>query len=157
MSRSIGDRLPHDVMAAFDGRDLERKIGLAFPLVTVDADGSPRTCLLSMGEVLAVDDKVMRIVLWAGTRTARNLRASRPALFTYLGPDVVYHIRGQARPLPGTASVPAERFALGVSSVETDRHAGMPVVNTITFGVTSEDRPVVLRRWRGQLDDLRRP
>jgi hypothetical protein len=154
MSRSLGDRLPDEVVAAFDGSDLDHKLGLAFPLVTVDADGTPRTCLLSMGEVLAVDHRQLRFLLWSGTRTARNLRESRSALLTYLGPDAVYHIRGLAKVLPGSDR--AERFALDVGSVETDRHAGMPVVDTIRFEVTSDRRGDVLRTWRDQLDELRR-
>ena len=63
MAKSLGDRLPQTVLRAFDGNDLEAKVGPAHLLVTVDPDGSPRPCMLSAGEVLAPDDRRLRVLL----------------------------------------------------------------------------------------------
>jgi hypothetical protein len=73
MSKVIGDRLPDEITRAFDGRDLGSKIGPAHLLVTTDEDGMPRPCMRSAGEVLATGDDRLRLILWTGSTTCRNL------------------------------------------------------------------------------------
>ena len=69
MSRLIGETIPAELAEALDGEELERKIGPAYLLVTSDDDGTPRPCMLSAGEVLAVDERRLRFALWTGSRT----------------------------------------------------------------------------------------
>ncbi|HXF74207.1 MAG TPA: hypothetical protein VNO79_16575 [Actinomycetota bacterium] len=153
MSRAVGDRLPREVLEAFDGRDLERKVGPAYLLVTTDEDGTPRPCMLSAGEVLAPDDRRLRVALWAGTRTARNLARGSPALLCFVAPGTVFYVRGTPRPLAPAADL--ERFEIAVSSVESDLHPGMPVTHGIGFAVERDDPAEVVRAWRAQIEALR--
>jgi hypothetical protein len=155
MTKRIGDRLPEEVVRAFDGEDLERKIGPAYVLMTVDADGVPRPCMLSAGEIVATDDRTLRLALWSGTRTSRNLADGRPALLCYVAPGSVLYIRGTPRPLGGSDETRLDLFELPVDGVESDAHAGMPVTQTITFAVGSRDPAEVARAWRRQLEVLR--
>ena len=60
---------PDDLFGALDGRQLAGKVGPAYLLVTSDEDGTPRPCMLSAGEVLAVDARRVRFALWKGSRT----------------------------------------------------------------------------------------
>lgn len=156
MAKSLGDRLPETVLRAFDGRDLEAKVGPAHLLVTVDPDGSPRPCMLSAGELLAADDRRLRVLLWAGTGTSRNLAGGGPVLLCYVeGAEIVY-VKGEPRPLPREEGRGGfERFEIQVRAVETDRHAGLPVTGGITFGVDGGDRAKVARGWERQLAALR--
>ena len=155
MAKSLGDRLPETVLRAFDGQDLEAKVGPAHLLVTVDPDGSPRPCMLSAGELLAAGDRRLRVLLWAGTGTARNLAGGGPVLFCYVeGAEVVY-VKGDPRPLPAEGRGGFERFEIQVRTVETDRHAGLPVTGGITFGVDGGDRAKLARGWERQLAALR--
>ncbi len=156
MSRTVGERLPPEVLEAFDGRDLERKIGPAYLLVTADQDGTPRPCMLSAGEILAPDDRRLRVALWAGTRTARNLARGSPALLCFVTPGTVLYVRGTPRPLPPVEGSDLERFEIAVSSVESDLHPGMPVTHGIGFTVERGDPSEVVRAWRAQLEGLRR-
>ena len=72
MSKLIGDTIPSGLRQELDGEHLETKIGAAYLLVTADDDGTPRPCMLSAGEVLAVDDRRLRFALWKGSRTLRE-------------------------------------------------------------------------------------
>jgi hypothetical protein len=151
----VGDRLPREVLEAFDGRDLERKIGPAYLLVTADEDGTPRPCMLSAGEILALDDRRLRVALWAGTRTARNLSRGGSALLCFVAPGTVLYVRGTPRPLPAAGGSDLERFEIAVSSVESDLHPGMPVTHGIGFAVEGRDPSEVVRAWRAQIEGLR--
>ena len=155
MTKPIGDRMPQDVVRAFDGRDLERKIGPAYVLVTVDPNGEPRPCMLSAGEVLAVDDRRLRVALWPKTHTVQNLAAGGPTLFCYVAPGTVVYLRGRARSLGQDDSTKLERFEIEVESAESDTHAGMPVTQTITFSIGSADPAEVVRSWARQVESLR--
>ncbi|MGH2540820.1 MAG: hypothetical protein ACRDGK_09885 [Actinomycetota bacterium] len=155
MTKPIGDRMPEEVVQAFDGRDLDRKIGPAYVLVTVDPSGAPRPCMLSAGEILAVDDRRLRVALWPKTHTVQNLEAGGPILFCYVAPDTVVYVRGRARSLGQDDATKLVRFEIEVESVESDTHAGMPVTQTITFSIGSADPAEIVRSWDRQVESLR--
>lgn len=155
MSKHLGDRLPKDVVTAFDGQNIEKKIGLAYLLVTNDNDGTPRPCMLSAGEILAPDDKHLRVALWPGTNTSKNLTRGGRTLFCYVAKGTVYYAKGTSRSLgPGPGSK-LERFELSIDAVESDIHAGMPVKETVVFEVEGMDTSKVASDWQRQLDALR--
>ncbi len=155
MSKVVGERLPEEITRAFDGRDLESKIGPAHLLVTTDDDGTPRPCMLSAGEVLATGDDRLRLILWAGSATSRNLARGGPVLFCYVVGRELYYVKGTARALPPAASSKLERFEIEVQVVESDRHEGMPVTAGITFGIGDLDAAKVTAGWQRQLAALR--
>jgi hypothetical protein len=155
MSKLIGDALPDDLAAALDGTELGRKVGPAYLLVTSDEDGTPRPCMLSAGETLALDGKRLRFALWRGSRTAENLTRGGSALFCHVAPRTVVYVRGAVRALDGGPELNLDCFELAVESVESDDHAGMPVTTGITFAVERDDPAVVVAAWERQLSGLR--
>jgi hypothetical protein len=155
MSRLIGDTLPAEIVAALDGRELERKIGPAHLLLTRDADGTPRPCMLSAGEVLAVDERRLRFALWADSRTTANLADGGPAVVCYVAPGSVIYVRGATRPLDAPNEDRLRCFELVVDSVEADEHRGFPITSGISFEVASGEPGEMLETWRRQLELLR--
>jgi hypothetical protein len=153
MSTPIGQSLPREILDALDGTELRRKIGPAHLLVTSDEDGTPRPCMLSAGELLAVDERALRLALWAGSHTSKNLSRGAPALFCYVAPRAVFHVRGRARRLPSGDGL--DCFQLDVESVESDDHPGMPVTSGISFRVEEQDPGEVIDVWERQLAALR--
>lgn len=149
MATRIGDRLPPDLVAWFDGTDLESKAGVAYPLITVDESGSPRINMSSAGELLAMDDSTLRVVLWPHTNTGRNLAAGRPAMVCVVAPGSVRYVRGTATRLESPGEL--ECFELTVTALESDSHDGMPVSTAITFDTVKPGRDEVLASWRDQL------
>jgi hypothetical protein len=154
MARLVGDRLPPDLVRAFDGADLERKVGVAYPLVTVDEPGTPRFSMLSAGELLATADTAIRIGMWPDTRTGANLGAGREALLCVVVPGSVRYVRGRAVRLVPPAGAGLECFELTVHAVESDSHDGMPVATGITFTTVRPSRDEVLASWRTALAAL---
>ena len=155
MSRTRSDRIPPDLLEEFDGEHLEEGIGRAFILATTDEDGTPRPCMLSVGEILVVDDRRVRVLLWAGTHTAANLDRGSRALLCYVGPGTVFYMRGSPRRIGSRDEKPFARFEVAVESVQSDSHPGMPVIDTIRFDVAEQKRVKVLDTWREQIDRLR--
>ena len=155
MSTPIGDTLPEDLVAELDGTGLARKIGPAYLLVTSDEDGTPRPCMLSAGETLALDSKRLRFALWRGSRTSANLTRGGRALFCQVAPRTVVYVRGRVRGLDAGPDLDLDCFELAVDSVESDDHAGMPVTTGITFAVERDDTAVVVAAWERRLAGLR--
>jgi hypothetical protein len=155
MSEWIGSELPKAVAEAFDGSDLERKIGTGHLLVTLDQDGTARPCMLSAGEVLAIDKNEMRLGVWRGTHTAANLASDRALIFCFVTAGNVLYIRGKSKALTPVESGSLAIFTLTVDSIESDFHAGMPVINGISFTVSAQRRQDVVVSWSQQLAELR--
>lgn len=156
MSKLIGETLPPEVVGALDGTNLADKVGPAHLLLTGDADGTPRPCMLSAGEILAVDERTLRFALWPRTSTVANLDRGCGAVFCYVAPGTVLYVRGRTRPLPD-ADGPLRCFELAIDSVESDEHAGMPVTSGISFAIERGDPAAVVAEWARQLAPLRSP
>lgn len=155
MSRKRSDRIPPELLDEFDGDHLGEGIGRAFMLATTDVDGTPRPCMLSLGEILVPDERRIRVLLWAGTHTSANLDRGSRALLCYVGPGSVLYVKGSASRIGSRDEKPFARFEIAVDSVESDTHPGMPVVDTIRFAVAEQKRVSVLDTWREQIDRLR--
>jgi hypothetical protein len=155
MSKLIGDTLPDDLVRELDGADLAHKVGPAYLLLTSDEDGTPRPCMLSAGETLALDGKRLRFALWRGSRTGANLARGGRALFCHVAPRTVVYVRGPVRALDAGPDLNLDCFELGVDSVESDDHAGMPVTSGIEFAIERDDPAVVVEAWERQLAGLR--
>jgi hypothetical protein len=155
MSRLLGDTLPDALVGALDGTGLAGKVGQAYLLVTSDEDGTPRPCMLSAGELLALDGRQVRVALWAGSRTSANLARGDTALLCHVAPRTVVYVRGPVRALDAGADLDLDCFELEVASVESDEHHGMPVTTGITFAVEDEAPAAVVANWERQLARLR--
>ncbi len=155
MSAPLGDRLPTAVMSALSAAARERPEGQCVILVTVDPEGQARPCLLSVGELLAVDDRKLRAVIWPDSKTTQNLDSGRSALFTLACPPDVFHVRAEPRRLAAAPHSQLARFEFTVCSVEADTHSGMPVTQPMWFAARADLHDSVLVMWASQLDALR--
>jgi hypothetical protein len=155
MSKNLGDKLPVEILEAFDGTDIEAKIGRAYLLVTTDEDGTPRPCMLSAGEILVPDERRLRVALWPNTSTSRNLGRGSRTLFCYVAPGTVYYAKGRPESLGPAPGSKLERFQITITEVESDVHAGMPVEETILFSIEALNTEKVVGDWTRQLDALR--
>jgi hypothetical protein len=157
MSVYVGDRLPPRFKTAFNGRNLERKIGIAYMGVTVDPDGTPRSFMLSAGETLVVGDRTVRLGVWRGTRTLRNLKRPCQVLICFVVPGMVLYIKGRARLLKRDRDADVERIEIKVKSVERDVHPGLPVSQGLRFACNPRKRGLLLEGWKRVLEALRKP
>ncbi|MBH1938098.1 hypothetical protein I5Q34_28195 [Streptomyces sp. AV19] len=150
MSVRLGDRLPPQVMDLFAPAGRERPEGQCFLLVTVDPDGCPRPCMLSVGDLYPRDDRHLRAGVWPGSRTTANLDDGRPALLVLAAPPDVFHVRLAPVRLPDAPGSPSARFECTVTSVDRDGHEGLPVTRPMWFAARPDMRDEVLAQWRDQ-------
>ncbi|MCD9195160.1 hypothetical protein [Streptomyces albireticuli] len=150
MSVPLGDQLPRSVLRLFTPSERERPEGQCFLLVTVDADGCPRPCVLSVGDLCPIGDRRLRAAVRPGSRTAANLGSGRPALLTSAAPPDVFHVRLAPARLPDAPGSPLARFEFTVVSVDRDGHEGLPVTRPMWFAAHPERREDVLALWREQ-------
>lgn len=156
MSKLVGERLPREVFAAFDGTDLETKVGAAYLLCTVDPDSFPRYSMLSAGEILAVNDRTMRFAFWPGTQTALNIRSGRPATLSFVASGIVFYVQGIGHGLPSIPNLDLERVEVTVLRVESDMHPGLPVTDGIRFACEGIDATTLVSEWKTKLSSLSR-
>jgi|SRR5580658_1806310 hypothetical protein len=150
-----GPRLPSGVVELLDGHDLEAGVGLTIQLLTADESGWPRVALLSVGEVLVLDDSILRLALWPGSRTTANLTRTGRATLAFVHDHASYTLQVEARRAADLAE-PAERavFCGRVAALQRDEVPYAVLTTGIAFDLP--DPAPVLERWRTTIDALRR-
>lgn len=149
MSRSLGPRLPADLLACLSQVELAAHLGKAIPLITLDAEGRPHPMLLSYLEVRAQDPRTIRIVIGAGSQSARNLAERRVATLLLVEPEQTIYIKTRA----GSGPTPVEDlpdfrlFVLGVEDVLEDAPAEWESGIQITGGVRYAPPPSLDEAW----------
>ncbi|OLC16289.1 MAG: hypothetical protein AUH29_05460 [Candidatus Rokubacteria bacterium 13_1_40CM_69_27] len=112
MTHSRGPALPAELVERLSQRDLARRLGVALPFVTVDADGRPHPMLLSYLEVRAYDPGTLGLVLLKTSRSARNLLERKAGTLLVIEPDAIVYVK--ARALDGPLPVEGgDEFGLG--------------------------------------------
>ena len=151
MTRSARAALSPALVARLSQHDLEQRLGVALPLVTLDAAGRPHPMLVSYLELRAYDGRTIGLVIQAESGSARNLAERRLATLLIVEPDAIVYVK--LRALDGPLPVPgAEEFGLGYFLLEVEQvledsaaawEAGMRVSGTITY----EPPPALAEPW----------
>jgi len=156
MARSLGASLPPDLLHAFSQADLPSRLDRALPLVTLDAEMRPHPMLCSYLEILATDQRTIRVAIAATGRSARNLAERNAATLILVEPEWTVYVKCRAAGAPLTVGALA-RFVLKVEDVLQDAadpsEGSVRITSSITYGPPpSLDDP----RVRFTLDALRR-
>lgn len=162
MARSLGRALTPGLLERFSQRDLPRRLGVALPLVTVDAEGHPHPMLLSYLEVRAYDAGTVGLVIQSRSHSARNLLERQAATLLVVEPDAVVYVKLQALdgPLPvaGGEEAGLGYFLLAVEAVLEDAPADWEGAMRITSPVRYAPVPSLDEPWaRATLAALAEP
>lgn len=151
MTRSRGAALPPELVERLSQRDLHRRLGVALPFVTVDADGRPHPMLLSYLEIRAYDPGTLGLVILARSRSASNLRERRGGTLLLIEPDLIVYVKAQALdgPLPvaGGEAFGLGYFLLGVEEVLEDAAADWEGGMRITGALHYHPAPSLEEPW----------
>ena len=140
MTRSRGPALPAHLLELLSQSDLPSRLDRAIPLVTLDAEGRPHPMICSYLEFLAVDARTIRVVIGAGSGSARNLEARRVATLLIVEPERTVYVKCRAAGSPVSEGVLA-CFTLGVEEVLEDAPAEWEAGVRITSGITYSPPP----------------
>src|SRR5882762_775807 len=94
MSKLVGDQLPDDLYQRLLGNDLEQRAEKVILLATVDEGGWPHLAMLSYFEVIAKDQRNLRLATYNSSRTTRNMRANGKATISIVDERTVFYIKG---------------------------------------------------------------
>jgi hypothetical protein len=148
------DTLPDELLETLDGSRLEQRTELVFELFTVSAEGWPHVALLSVGEVLALEDSLVMLALWSNSTTTANLRAGSKAVLQ-LFHGAAYRVRLECAAVDNELAAEA-RLALfrgRVVSVVRDAVG----YATLTSGprISLADPAKVIERWKTTVELMR--
>lgn len=121
---------------------------LAFQLITLGSDGWPHASMISVGEVVAIDDETLRLALWPRSHAAANCAAGGRALLLAVVDGVGYSIAlslSPRRPLPSRDHGSLSAFDARVSEVRADSAPYAELEGGIRFRLL--DPGPVLARW----------
>ena len=151
MTRSIGPALTQALVERFSQGDLPSRLGVALPLVTVDAQGRPHPMLLSYLEVRAYDPHTVGLVMLARGRSATNLAERGAATLMAVEPDGTVYVKLRAidGPLPvdGGAEYGLGYFLLEVEDVLEDAAADWEAGMRITEPIRYAPAPTLDEPW----------
>lgn len=111
VSRSLGTALPAALVERLSQRDIERRLGVALPFVTVDEAGRPHAMVLSYLEARAYSPSTLGLVIQTRSATARNLAARGAGTLLIVEPDAVVYVKMRA--VDGPLEVADDDFGLG--------------------------------------------
>lgn len=137
--------LPKAVRVFLNGKDLERKQRDAMLLSTVTSEGFPHVAMISAGELVAISSSRVKLLVWKGTTSAKNMIQNHKATVTLVVEGKAYYIKfwlkKEAPVLSGY-----ELFTGEVAAVKED-HAKYAV---LTSGIQFQlhDSKQVLSRWK---------
>lgn len=146
MSRSLGAALPPALLARLSQADLPSVLGLALPFVTLGPDGSLHPMLCSYLEWRAVDARILRLAIAAGSGSARNLEARGVGTLLVIEPDRTVYVKCRASGGPRRIGDLA-RFTLAVDDVLDDRPTEAEGDARITSGITYRPLPALDAPW----------
>jgi hypothetical protein len=122
--------------------------GLTLLLLTAGADGWPHLAMLSVGEVVALDERRLALALWPSSSAAANLAERPRATLAAVVEQTSWTLRVEAR-AAGTLETPLAgrlaRFDAAVTGAASDQAPYAVLEHGVTFSL--KDPPAVLARW----------
>jgi len=140
VTTSRGSALPARLLELLSQADLPSRLDRALPLVTLDAGGRPHPMLCSYLECRAVDSRTIRVVIGAGSGSARNLEERQVATLLIVEPERTVYVKCRAAGAPRHEAVLA-CFTLRVEEVLEDAPAEWEAGTRITGGITYSPPP----------------
>ena len=99
MSKVVGNKLPADLYQRLAGSDLQTHAEKAIVICTVDVGGWPHPSMLSYFEVIAKDDRNIRLAVYGNTTTVNNMRRNGKLSIVIVDERVAYYIKGTVEEL----------------------------------------------------------
>lgn len=142
MSTELGSELPDDLYRALSAGAAGSAAGTAIVVSTIDAEGWAHPALLSSSEVSAHDQRTLRTLTYADSRTTGNMRANGKVTLIFVDERMTYYVKGTAAEAPSRAGTPAGFSTMDVSvhQVLADAAGAGEGGATITSGITFAGR-----------------
>jgi Pyridoxamine 5'-phosphate oxidase len=139
VSSLIGDRLPAPLRFEFGMPPAPGAQSHAVLLATVDEGGTPRIAVLSTAEIVAADERRLRVKLRTGSSSLANVAARGKAAIWCVLDAAAYTIKGTARFASGPSDEGWQAVDFEVESVWRDFEEGAPMIGGPTYRAPAID------------------
>ncbi|MCM3783056.1 pyridoxamine 5'-phosphate oxidase family protein [Neobacillus mesonae] len=148
--------IPEPLLKLFSGESLQDKQNEAMILQSVTSEGWPHTAMISVGEIVAMDEYTLRLALWTGTMTSGNLIRSGKAELVVVYEGQVYYLKLLVEELPPLVSAKhaRDRFSAHIHSLKID-HAKYAHIKS-GIQVQLIDSQSVIARWDETVEELKK-
>lgn len=148
------NELSTEVFELLNGVDLSKKQHEAMMLMTVGEDGWPHNAMISVGEIVALDSRELRIGLWPNTSTTTNIIRTNKATLVLVYQGKVHYIRLCLRRLKETpnSSYKRERFSAQIVLAREDVAKYAKITSGIKIELLNEKE--VVERWKQTIEDI---
>jgi len=155
MARSIGNELPAAIVSLLAADPLPDQadadgLDLTILVLTTTPDGWPHLAMVSLGEIIAVGPRALRLALWPNSTAARNLWREQRMTLALVHDEAAYSVRCAARRgadlvLPANGGQLA-CFGLRVDDVVEDVPPDATLTGGVRFRLHNPD--TTMRRWQ---------
>jgi len=137
-----------------DGSKLSERVGEAIRVTSVDEDGWPHAALLSVGEILAVDQKHLNFAVWSQSATTKNIERTGRVSLSLVHDGALWEVHLNAKRVAGErAGMKLAFFTAEVKNVRVHRVNYADVLTSVTYRL--HDTESVVKRWDKQIEELR--
>ncbi|MCK2005654.1 pyridoxamine 5'-phosphate oxidase family protein [[Brevibacterium] frigoritolerans] len=146
--------MPEEIFDLLNGKELVDKQHEAMMLLTVSEEGWPHTAMISVGEIVALSRKELRIGLWPDTSTTANVIRTQKATLVLFWKGKAQYIRlslERLKALPN-AQYKRERFHAKIIEAREDMAKYAEITSGIKIDLKNPKE--VVERWSATIEDL---
>jgi hypothetical protein len=156
MTRIIGNDIPEALRPLVAGEDVSQYEGVTILLLVTTPEGWPHMAMLSAGEVVALDNRRLRLGLWANSKATVSLSPRGQATLACIHEGVGYYLRCRVQRTADISPGIGADLAAFDAVVEETLDDVVPYA-TVTSGIDFKlvDPANVLARWQATVDTLK--
>ncbi len=148
------NQLSSAILELLNGKNLPDKQHEAMLLLSMDEDQWPHVAMISVGEIVALNETELRLSLWRNTVTTSNLIRTGKGTFVVFFEGVAYYVKILVKELPEISEARHERqcFSAKVANVRADVAKYADIVSGVRIRL-HEPGPVI-QRWEETVEDM---
>ncbi len=146
--------MTEEVFDLLNGKELVDKQHEAMMLLTVSEGGWPHTAMISVGEIVAVSRKELRVGLWPDTSTTANVIRTQKATLVLFWKGKAQYIRLSLERLKELPNAQHQRERFYAKIVEAREDIAKYAELTSGIKINLKNPKEVVERWRETIEDL---
>jgi len=134
----------------FNGKNVSDKQHEAILLLSIDDEQWPHVAMISVGEIVALNESELRLSLWRNSVTSTNIIRTGLATIVVILEGVAYYIKLSAQ----AQSISDERqgFVATIASIREDVAKYADIISGVRIQL-KEPEPVI-QRWKETIEDM---
>lgn len=143
----MDNKISKELFELLNGKNLNEKQHEVIMLLTVSEDGWPHVAMLSVGEIVAINESEVRLAIWPNTNTTNNMIRSGKATLVVVYDGKVHYIRTSIERLPELIESKHHRarFTGKIISIREDMAKYAEIISGIQINLIEPESAI--ERW----------